>query len=258
MQLPKISVVVPARNAGEFVSIAVQSALAPTRRCRVELIVVDHASTDNTVDEAMAGARWIHDVKFVRAAEGGNCARAKNAGLAVATGEFVTFHDADDVMVVGSLDARVKVLVDDPKADAVFGRIAGLIDKRGRLFRDDAFEAWIERGYDEALSSRPPGLNAKQIADGRLPGYATLVYRRNSLPQGGFDESLTCAEDFDYAYRIAKGGGRIAFADEPCLFYRVHGKNTSVFISGDGHVVPMHDTLLSHQAALKKHGLAKR
>jgi glycosyltransferase involved in cell wall biosynthesis len=245
---PAASIVIPAHNAGRFIGPAVQSALA----CReAEVILVAHACTDDTIaraEEKDTDRRLI----VYHASPGGGPARAKNYGLTWARGEYVTFLDADDIMIEGSLDQRIERLRRDPRAIAAFGRIEGLIDAAGNPLTDESFELWCQRAY--AINRQRSHLIARDIVNNLLVGYATLVYRRSLLAEvGWFDESLSRAEDFDYAYRCA-AVGPILFADVAAMYYRIHDSNTSV--GWDGREIFLRqETRAAHDLALKKHGL---
>lgn len=258
MSEPKLSVVIPALNAERFVGAAVCTAAVAVTRSSVEreIVVVDHESTDGTAmvaTIALQSARrlGVHETRIVTAQRGGGPARAKNVGFAASSGDLVTFLDADDVME--DVDPRIAALLRRPHAIASLARIGGLIDAAGDPIIDPAFSAWCNRGY--AVARAEGTITARAIASGAIPGYFTMVYRRAGLEKvGPFDESLLRAEDFDMAYRCALAG-EILFVDVPAVSYRIHGSNTSVFISG-GTVRVRAETREDHASALRKHGLA--
>lgn len=238
------SVIIPARNAGRFIKKAVSSALA----CRSdEVIVVDHSSDDDTVDQIPRDSA----VTVVYAPPGGGPGRAKNVGLKRASGDLVTFLDADDILV--NLRDRIKSLEKHSDVDAVFGRIAGLIDSDGLPLADLPFLAWMASA--DSKNRALGAITADRIALSELPGYFTLMYRRSLLEEiGPFDETLDRAEDFDLAYRCALKKP-IGFIDLPCVMYRIHDANTSVARSHHGRIIVRPETREAHTRALRKHGL---
>jgi cellulose synthase/poly-beta-1,6-N-acetylglucosamine synthase-like glycosyltransferase len=92
-ELGLVSVVMAAFNEEAFIGEAIESVVDQTYP-RIELIVVDDGSTDETASIA-AGFDGVH---LVRHAHKGGVAAACNTGLAFARGEYWTLFDADDVM----------------------------------------------------------------------------------------------------------------------------------------------------------------
>jgi hypothetical protein len=83
----------------------------------VEVIVVDDASSDNTTEVVI---RIYRDrVRLLPLRERSGTGAARNAGVALARGEFVAFLDSDDVWLPGKLDAELRVFERFPEADAV-------------------------------------------------------------------------------------------------------------------------------------------
>ena len=91
----KVSVVMPAHNASQVIGRALDSLLAQTWP-ELEILVVDDASVDETADTVAAVARRDPRVRLIRRAANGGAYAARNTGLAEASGDYVTVHDADD------------------------------------------------------------------------------------------------------------------------------------------------------------------
>lgn len=101
-----ISVIVPAYNAAPYIEECVASILAQTHR-DLEVIVVNDGSTDATSDlvQAMSDPR----VRCIDQANGGVCA-ARNTGLDSATGDHISFLDADDAMDPTDMEEKLAAL----------------------------------------------------------------------------------------------------------------------------------------------------
>lgn len=249
-----VSVIIPARNAESFAEQAIESVLQED--AVGEIIVVDHASTDNTaqyVAELQKDSPHGAKVHLFSAADGGGPSRAKNVGLSHATGEFITFLDADDVRMAESITHQVKMLREQPEAGSVFGRVAGLMDSANTPIVDQSFYSWVSAA--NALNRARGGITADRIVANELPGYFTLLYRRLLIDGvGEFDESLPQAEDFDFAYRCAQAAPMLFF-DSPCVFYRIHDKNLSVTKDPAGRTVTKPEAKIAYTRARIKHGL---
>src|SRR6266566_518104 len=101
-QMPEVSVVIPAFNAGRTITAALQSVFAQTYR-RYEVIVVDDGSADDT---ALRVAEWGSRIQYVRQANGGPGA-ARNEGIRRARGRLIAFLDADDVWLPRKLQRQM-------------------------------------------------------------------------------------------------------------------------------------------------------
>lgn len=113
-----ISVVIPAFNARRYLAEALQSVFSQTL-APAEVIVVDDGSEDGTAEVAEGYGERVH---LLRQRRGGNGA-ARNAGVAVATGQLLAFLDADDRFCPDKLELQLRALEEDPGLDMVFGHV---------------------------------------------------------------------------------------------------------------------------------------
>lgn len=182
----RASVIIPCRNAERIVGDAVRSARAQTE-APLEVIVVDDASTDGSVEAARgAGARVIHSPR--RRNAGG----ARNLGIEAASGDVLAFLDADVVAPPDWL-ARVRAAFErDPQVVAVGGRVR---NGRPGLYGDlDLF-----LNHSEWIAPGPPERK------GLIPTLA-VAYRRESVGSVRFVET-NLGEDASFGAEIlAKGG----------------------------------------------------
>src|ERR1051325_248362 len=109
-----VSVIVPTYNRAATLAESLESILGQT--CSdFELIVADDGSTDDT--EAVL-ARYGGTVRVLRVEHAG-VAAARNAALAAAVGEFVAFHDSDDVALPDRLAVQCRELRGRPELGAL-------------------------------------------------------------------------------------------------------------------------------------------
>lgn len=90
----KFSVIIPTYNAGQTVSRAIESVLAQSYP-DYEIIVVDDASKDNTCE--LLESKYSGQIRLIKKVINSGSSVARNAGMDVATGDYIAFLDADDI-----------------------------------------------------------------------------------------------------------------------------------------------------------------
>lgn len=174
-----------------------------------EIICYDDASTDNTAEVALSlGARVI------RGEKNSGPALARNQLWRAAQGEWVHFHDADDLL--------------DPTYHAkVAARVSGAIDViicNALWLREDTRAREQEWRYSEAELRVAPASYLLTHPVGGINGY----YRRTALERiGGFDEQLKVWEDADLHIRLAISGARFAVVEEALVIALRRGDSLS-------------------------------
>jgi glycosyltransferase involved in cell wall biosynthesis len=118
MRIPKVSVIIPGRNAAEMLKSSLLSLRSQDwpKEC-LEIIYVDDASTDRSAEVAAEWADHILRQEGVRSGPAG----ARNAGVRESTGQILIFMDADVLAPPDTIRALVKPLMEDETLDAIFG-----------------------------------------------------------------------------------------------------------------------------------------
>ena len=98
----------------------------------VEHVLVDDASTRPEVIELLSAVAARGDAHVVTRVDRGGISAATNAGIAVASGEFVGFLDHDDVLEPDAVDVMLDALLGPPGADVAYSD-HDFIDPEGRL-----------------------------------------------------------------------------------------------------------------------------
>ncbi|MGY4858315.1 glycosyltransferase family 2 protein [Cryobacterium sp. AP23] len=147
---PVVTVVIPNYNYGRFLAAAVHSAVTQVG-VRTEVIIVDDASTDDSVAIATALAEADPRVRvIVRPVNGGPVATF-NDGLVAAQGEYLVRLDADDLLTPGSLGRSTAVAEEYPSVGFVYGHpvhFSGRVPERHRGTAT-AWTVWPGRGWLE-------------------------------------------------------------------------------------------------------------
>ncbi len=194
---PLVSIVVIGLDEGENLHGALRSATREVDRLAgaAEVIYVDSGSVDDSLEIA-ASYRGVKVESIARQAA--SAARARNAGLRIARGEYVQFLDGDMELETAWI-ARATATMSENRASAAVGRIH-------------------ERRLERTVWNRAFGQDWRvPAADEDRIGGASLWSRDALLTLGGFDETLRFGEDPDLSLRARKAGHRIVGLDRPMV-----------------------------------------
>lgn len=232
----RVSVIVPARDAEATIGDCVDSLLAQTYpQEKIELIVVDNASTDATTHVLR---QYDGRIRVVRERRRG-AATARNAGIATARGDVAAFIDADCVADPDWLGSIVR-----PLGDPSVGIVGGAI----RATRPCNFvERFGETVHDNRKSIevfRPPYVITMNCA-ARL-----TVLRRLRL----FDERFLRSQDVDLSYRAIRAGYRLVFREDAIVYHRHPRTLPALFRKGFQHGFHSVHVLKRHRALVAASG----
>jgi glycosyltransferase involved in cell wall biosynthesis len=176
MSSPRVSVVIPTFNRAELCCLAVESVLRQTF-ADLECIVVDDGSTDDTAAQL---ARFGDRIRILRQPNRG-MNPARNAGIAVARGEYLALLDSDDLWQPWKLELQVKLLEYFPTAGFTFSDFTILEATTGiaGVMRPRGLATWHSPRYDwSAVYAARHDFAALGI-DARVPALDFAVYEGN-------------------------------------------------------------------------------
>jgi glycosyltransferase involved in cell wall biosynthesis len=185
--IPRVSVLMPVYNAAETLRTAIQSILDQTWT-NVEIVVCDDLSTDNTFEVASEMASEDSRVIALRQERNQGAYAARNRGLEVATGDFITVHDGDDWSHPQKIETEVRYLEAHPEVAGVYIHWTRCLDN---LFFTGAW--------------RPGG-------DMITTDFSSLVFRRAVRDRLGGWDRVTVAGDTEFIWRIQASFGNEAVA----------------------------------------------
>jgi len=93
---PLVSIITPSYNSSEFISQTIESVLNQTFN-NWEMIIIDDYSTDNSTSIIKKYTNKDARIKLIELTKNSGPAKARNKGIVIAKGDFLTFIDADDV-----------------------------------------------------------------------------------------------------------------------------------------------------------------
>jgi len=218
-----VSIVIPVFNKVRFLEECVQSAIAQ-RGVGVEVICIDDASTDGSADLLDDLCRGRAGVRLARNAQNLGPGAARNRGISLATGEFVRFLDADDLLPPDSSAVLYESAIRH-SADLVRGsllifrdpdrtKVQSLVTTAGERqtrFADDS-SLWIPWWHTSYLISlrllRRHRLRYPELRRGEDPVFMASVLLKA--------ESISLVEEVVYNYRKypkSTGSGAASFED---------------------------------------------
>jgi cellulose synthase/poly-beta-1,6-N-acetylglucosamine synthase-like glycosyltransferase len=203
---PLVSVIVPGYNEAVVITGCVESILA-SRYLRLEVILVDDGSTDETASIMEGLAQQYDRVRFLSQANAGKGA-ALNCGIAAALGDILMFVDADGVFAPDTLIHMLEGF-DDPKVGAVCGD-----DRPVNLDRLQTMMLAILSHVGTGLVRRALSLmNCLPIVSGNIGAFRSDLVRE----LGGFHED-TLGEDLELTWRVYKAGYRVRFQPKALVY----------------------------------------
>lgn len=227
-QAPTISIVIAAFEAAKTIGATIRSVIEQSPS-PIEIVVCDDGSSD---DLAGALSEFGENVRLLRIEHGGE-ARAKNAAIEAAVGEFVAIIDADDRFLPGRLAAVQRVLVERPDLDLV--TTDAVIELNGRV---------VGRAYNNGNVFAVEDQRAV-ILDHNFVFGQVVVRRTTMLRLGGFDPDIKYTTDWECWIRLILDGGRVGCIDAPLGVYLMHESSMSASRQAmyEGRVATLSKTL---------------
>ena len=204
---PTISIVIPTRNRRALLAETIDSILAQTL-ANWELIVVDDASEDDTFSYVSGlSDQRIRVIRFEQHAER---SAARNAGLDLATGEFILFLDDDDLLIDSGLQTHVDAFARHPAAIATVGSVEEFDQSGART--------------SSRLVRRSQERNVwPDVLLGWGPVCGRCAFRTRAIKSvQGWNTTYNICEDHELWLRLSRLGP-VVLLPETVYRYRIHG-----------------------------------
>ena len=221
-----VSIIIPSFRQPHFLGRAIESCLEQDYEA-LEVIVVEDRSRDSSLALALSYAHADARVRVVECEENGGLGKARNVGLAHATGDYLCFLDSDDYLLDRSISARI---------DALDNAIATHGDAVVGVYGD--WQHVTESvDYPEVRAARtkmPLVSSQTYTGENVFICSAPLVQRDAVLAAGGFPEGLRMLEDFSLWAKVIAAGGIFVPVHHVVATYR---QRPNSMLRGDGVVV---------------------
>lgn len=233
---PKVSIVIPAYNASNYLAEAIDSALNQTYP-NIEIIVVNDGSQDDGATAAVA-EQYGNKIRYFEKENGGSSS-ALNMGIANMTGEWFSWLSHDDLYAPEKVMTQIEYLnslgiSDEEIKEHVFFSAWDYIDAYGKTIK----KADVKDSKKKAEKINNFSGNEYLIAEPTkyiFHGCACLVHKSVFEKVGIFDEKLRLLNDWDLWFRIYSAGYKIHYLPESLVMGRIHQKQVSKSIGYSYH-----------------------
>ncbi|SHI12100.1 Glycosyl transferase family 2 [Clostridium collagenovorans DSM 3089] len=200
-----VSIIIPSFNGEKFITQTIDNCINQDYK-NIEIIVIDDGSTDNT-KQILTPYIDKNLINYIYQSNKG-LPGARNTGLNVATGEFVQFLDADDLLDKNKIFSQVMYLNNNPN---IFG-----VYCKSKYFKNSINEIFqvLDIHYDDNMY--------KKLLDVNFFTVHSILIRNTEFR---FDETLKSLEDWDFWLTLTYNNKLINYIDESCCYVRVHGNN---------------------------------
>jgi glycosyltransferase involved in cell wall biosynthesis len=204
----KVTVAMPAFNAGAYIRDAIESVLAQDLRS-FEVIIIDDGSTDDTWRQVKKYASHPR-VRISRSARNRGVGATRNVITAIARGAYLCPCDADDILLPGALTRLSRYLDTHPSAGAVYG---------------DVLEIWTDAND---IVTRPPKicgadhLQTWDLLENVINHPGSMIRRKLIQRVGGYDEAVHSVDDWSLWLKLAEISRIVHLAGEVFYVWRRH------------------------------------
>lgn len=215
MERPIVSIVIPSYNSSEFIIETLDSIVNQTFK-NFEVIAVNDGSTDDSVEKIINHSQ---NVQLISIPNNG-VSNARNIGFNSASGEFILFLDADDILQPNFLQNKVQ-LIQQNTCDVVAGNVIDYVNGEAKTIRKSFTE-----NFEENIVLYHPELNT-------CPSGYLIRLSKLKAKNVCFDTRLSCSADRHFLLQLIKNGFSFQFVSDnnDSLLYRIHETSMSNKIS---------------------------
>lgn len=217
--MDKVSVVIPVYNGEKIIAKAIETVRAQTYPVH-EIIVINDGSTDHTEDVLKSFGDKIR----YKTMPNGRCAKARNAAIAMSTGDWIALLDADDIWYPAKLEKQMAVVAAFPEVKFVCTNF-DFLDRDTQQMRDHlSVRSLAVRGM---VCDRPIPDPLPILLQANFIGVSGVLFNKDFFYKvGEFSPLFYQVEDYQFWLRCAVLSPFVAIRE--CLFEKVSdGRNMS-------------------------------
>ena len=205
----KYSVIIPCFNAEKYIDQAFSSVINQTIAPN-EIILVDNCSTDNTLEKIkFYSSKYKNVLHVTENMQGASFAR--NAGLQLATGDYIQFLDVDDCLAPNKVKIQLQLIQNSNDIiDVLFDNyFLQSFKKEKSLVSVDKDDVWLG------------------LLNGKLGFTSSNLWRKEMLLKvNGFGVNHKTSEEYHLIFKILKNGGKFLCASTALTFKREINPNS--------------------------------
>lgn len=200
----KVSIIVPCYNQAQYLNEALDSVYNQTYQ-DWECVIVNDGSPDDTEEVAKAWLEMDVRFKYIYKANGG-LSSARNAGIAIAQGEFILPLDADDKISQDYIKLAIKAFQEDDSLKVVYSKVKKF-------------------GCEIGLWQLPV-FSLYNLTKNNMIFCSAFFKKRDWELVGGYDINMVYGwEDWEFWIAILKNGGNVKQLDNVGFYYRIKEKS---------------------------------
>ena len=219
---PLVSIIVPVYNCERYIKECVDS-LVNQSYTNLEIIIIDDGSKDNS--GAIIEKYFLADsrVKYIHK-ENGGVSKARNTGINLASGKFISFVDGDDYVSLNFIEAALD-LIQANNLDFVLGGTQRYSQNGSKNYAASTENVII---YENDLFD----LKAKVLSNGTVPdkrlntcftsGPVCKLFKSDQVKKLEFNESLTTGEDTVFNLQMLETVRRVGVVADIWYYYRIN------------------------------------
>lgn len=181
--MPTISIIVPVYKVEKYLSRCIDSILAQTYT-NIEIILVDDGSPDNCDKICDEYAKKDNRIKVIHKNNGG-LSDARNAGLEIASGDYIGFVDSDDYIKEDMYQKLLKACIDNNAQLSICGRYDVFENEIIPSFSFSGFKIWNSK---EAIENLLTWNNLDSSACDKL--FNKQLFKKLRFPVGKYNEDI--------------------------------------------------------------------
>lgn len=206
------SIIIPCYNAEKYIEECIRSALNQTYP-NIEIIVVNDGSTDASLN-VVTQFNNRRGIKIINQPNKG-AAAARNTGLAHATGDYIQFLDADDVLDTNKIANQMKIAEQSDYANDIL-----IFGKWTTLGKDISLMGNNQTAIWHSYQNPTDLLIDFAIIQCCLPPIVYLTPKRLIEEAGIWDENLSMNDDGEFFARILRQAKELTFCSNSIPYYR--------------------------------------